>query len=181
MHLLSAAVLTAMAQAFEDTIGQAPTLELRAGTPPAAIATADSGTLLASGALPTDWLSNGSAIKSNVGTWTLTGSATGKATYYRIKQGATAHVQGLISMPWAGNNDVVAGEYNHIGGNVYRCTTPGKTAATGGPSGTGASITDGTAVWAWVQAGTDSTIENTSIAVGQQVTVNSFTLTQIAA
>jgi hypothetical protein len=31
--------------------------------------------------------------------------------------------------------------------------------------------------WTFVQAGTDMTLDNTSVALGQQVTVTSFTLT----
>lgn len=177
-HLLSAAVLNAMTDAFETEIGISPTLELRGGSPPGAIATADSGTLLATIQLPSDWMSNASAgVKSLLGTWTVAATAAGKATYYRIKKGATAHVQGLASMPWQASFNVVAGEYMSNGGNLYRCTTPGLTAASGGPSGTGATITDGTAVWAWQQAGTDMSFDNTSLAVGQSATVNSFTLT----
>jgi hypothetical protein len=34
-------------------------------------------------------------------------------------------------------------------GNLYRCTTAGTSAASVGPRGTGSSITDGTAVWAY--------------------------------
>ena len=33
--------------------------------------------------------------------------------------------------------------------NVYRCTIAGTSAATGGPTGTGSAITDGTVTWAW--------------------------------
>jgi hypothetical protein len=36
------------------------------------------------------------------------------------------------------------------GGLSYQCTTAGTSAASGGPSGTGATITDGTAVWKFV-------------------------------
>jgi hypothetical protein len=32
-------------------------------------------------------------------------------------------------------------------GKLYRCTTAGTSASSGGPTGTGTSITDGTAVW----------------------------------
>lgn len=182
MHVLSNAVLEPMANALETAIGTAPTLEIRGGTPPAAIGTADSGTLLASITLPSDWLSNASAgVKSLLGSWSGTGAAAGDATYYRIKQGVTAHIQGLISMPWQASNAVVVGEYNHNGGNLYRCTTAGTTASSGGPSGTGATISDGTAVWAFVQAGTDMTMDNTNIAANQPVNVTSYTLTLQAA
>jgi lysophospholipase L1-like esterase len=37
-------------------------------------------------------------------------------------------------------------------GKAYVCTTAGTSAASGGPTGTGTGITDGTAVWSWVPA-----------------------------
>lgn len=175
----STAVLNAQADAAEATIGAAPTLEIRAGTPPATIATADSGTLLASMTLPSDWLAAASAgVKTLLGTWTdPSADANGTATYYRIKQGATAHIQGLISMPWPAAHNVVAGEYvTNDSGKVYRCTTGGLTASSGGPTGTGATISDGTAVWAYVQAAADLSIDNTDIAAGQSVTINTYSL-----
>ena len=175
--IYSNTVLNAQADAAESIIGAAPTLEIRAGTPPAAIGTADSGTLIASLTLPSDWLSAASAgVKNQIGTWSANASAAGKATYYRIKAAGTAHVQGLISMPWQASSAVVVGEYVSNGGNVYRCTTAGTTAASGGPTGTGPTISDGTAVWAYQQAGTDMSFDNTVIAVNQSVTVSNYVL-----
>jgi len=86
-------------------------------------------------------------------------------------------MQGLVSAPWAGSRAYALGEQAHNGGNLYRVTTPGTSAASGGPSGTGASITDGGVTWTFVQPGTDMTLDNTSVALGQQVSVTSFTLT----
>lgn len=37
-----------------------------------------------------------------------------------------------------------------LGGNVYLCTTSGTSAGSGGPSGTGSDITDGTAHWTYI-------------------------------
>lgn len=34
--------------------------------------------------------------------------------------------------------------------NIYHCTTAGTTAATGGPTGTGSAIADGSVVWQWI-------------------------------
>lgn len=118
-----------MADAYESTIGTAPTLEIRTGAPPANCAAADSGTLLASMTLPSDWMSAASSgSKSKLGTWEdLTANAAGTAGHYRIKQGATCHEQGTVT-------------------------------ATGG--------------------GGDMTVDNTSIAVNQKVTVTTFVRTQ---
>jgi hypothetical protein len=98
----SVAVRDAQNDAFESTIGTAPTLEIRTGAPPANCAAADSGTLLATGALPSDWLTaSSSGTKSKNGTWTVTGQAgAGSGTaggHFRIKQGGTCHMQGTFT------------------------------------------------------------------------------------
>jgi len=123
----SVAVRNARLDAVESTIGVSPTLEIRTGAPPANAAAADSGTLLATINLPSDWMAAAaSGSKALLGTWQANASAAGTAGHFRIKQGATCHAQGTIT-------------------------------ATGG--------------------GGDMTLDNTNIASGQQITVNSFTLT----
>lgn len=42
------------------------------------------------------------------------------------------------------------------GGNAYKCTTGGTSAASGGPTGTGTAIADGTAVWSYVYTPLDN-------------------------
>lgn len=124
---LSDAVRSGMADAYESTIGTAPTIEIRTGSPPANCAAADSGSVLATITLPSDWLTAASAgVKSKSGTWTVAASGTGTAAHYRIKQSTTCHEQGTVT-------------------------------ATGG--------------------GGDMTVDNTSIASGQTVTVTSFSRT----
>jgi hypothetical protein len=115
---------------MESTISTAPILEIRTGAPPANCAAADSGTLLASMTLPSDWMaaaSSGSKAKS--GTWQdASANATGTAAHFRIKDsgGTTCHCQGTVT-------------------------------ASGG--------------------GGDMTLDNTSIAATQPVTVATFTIT----
>ena len=77
--------------------------------------------------MPSDWAAAAaSGSKTILGTWQDTSAdAAGTAGHFRIKQGATCHMQGSIT-------------------------------ATGG--------------------GGDMTVDNTSIAAGQQVTVSAFTL-----
>jgi hypothetical protein len=129
--------------------------------------------------LPSNWMADGSAgTKEASGTWQdLSADAEGKATYYSIEQSGVCDIQGTVSMSWAPSVSVIVGEHRTSGGNLYRCTTAGTTASSGGPTGTGGSITDGAAVWAYVQVGSDMELSNTSIAVGQQVTITAFTLT----
>jgi hypothetical protein len=52
---------------------------------------------------------------------------------------------------WATSTSYTVGQQVIANGNVYQCKTAGTSASTGsGPSGTGTSITDGTAVWQYV-------------------------------
>lgn len=44
------------------------------------------------------------------------------------------------------------------GGNVYQCVTTGVSAGSGGPTGSGSGIVDGSAVWNFVSVGTGTTI-----------------------
>jgi len=126
----STAYRNAMLDAFETTIGAAPILEIRTGAPPGNCAAADSGTLLASMTLPSDWMAAAaSGSKALLGTWQdAAADATGTAAHYRIKDsgGSTCHAQGTVTV-------------------------------TGG--------------------GGDMTLDNASIASGQQVTITSYTIT----
>lgn len=125
----SVAVRNAQLDAVETTIGTSAVLKIRTGAAPADCATADSGTVLATFNLPSDWMaaaSGGSKAKS--GTWQDTSAdATGTAAHWRLyaSDGTTVHAQGTVT-------------------------------ATGG--------------------GGDLTLDNTSIASGQSVTISSFTL-----
>lgn len=127
---LSVAVRNARLDAIETTIGTSAVLKIRTGAQPASCATADSGTVLATLNLPSDWMaaaSSGSKAKS--GTWEdLSADNTGTAAHFRVyaSDGTTCGIQGSVT-------------------------------ATGG--------------------GGDMTLDNTSIASGQTVTITSFTLT----
>jgi hypothetical protein len=65
-------------------------------------------------------------------------------------------VAGYSGPPWRPNVAVILGNRRANNGNLYQVITAGVTAASGGPSGTGADIADGTAHWAFVHALTDS-------------------------
>jgi hypothetical protein len=83
----------------ESTIGASPTLEIRTGAPPANCAAGDTGTVLATMTLPADWLTTASGGAVNmVGTWEDTSAdSTGTAAHFRIKAGATCHLQGTVT------------------------------------------------------------------------------------
>lgn len=52
---------------------------------------------------------------------------------------------------WTGSTAYALGALATNGGNLYRVTTAGTSASSGGPTGTGASIADGTVTWTYVQ------------------------------
>lgn len=179
MVQLSVAARNAMLDAIETTAGTAVLLKLRTGAMPANCAAARTGTVLASLTLPSDWMSNAaSGTKAKLGTWQDTSAdATGLVGYFDIfdSTGTTCHIQGLVSQAWAASTAYSLNQQVHLGGNVYKATTAGTSAGSGGPTGTGSGITDGTAVWAYVGP-QDMTIDNGSLAVTQAYTINSFNL-----
>lgn len=177
----STTVRNARLDAIETGIGVSAILKLWSGALPGNCAAADAGTQLANAALPSDWMaaaSSGSKAKS--GTWQdVAADANGLARHYRLyaSDGSTCHMQGLVSMPWAASTAVQVGQQMHNGGNVYVVTTAGTTNSSGGPTGTGTGITDGSVTWNYVGP-VEMTIDNVDIAIGQQVTVTGFTLTE---
>jgi hypothetical protein len=127
---LSVDVRNATLQSMETTIGTNPILTISTGTVPATCATANTGTVLATMILPTDWLGAPGAGNINLsGNWQdLSADASGTAAHFRLFDGAgtACHMQGTIS-------------------------------ATGGAG--------------------DMQLDNTNIAVGQQITITSFSIT----
>lgn len=105
---LSTAVRNARLDAIESTVSTSAILELRTGSQPADCGTADSGTLLASMSLPSDWMaaaSSGSKAKS--GTWSdASANASGTAAHFRIKDsgGSTCHMQGSVTATGGGGD-----------------------------------------------------------------------------
>lgn len=111
---LSVEVRNARLDAIETAIDAAnatgtPTLVIVSGAPPATTATAATGTVLATIALPADWMaaaSNGSKAMS--GTWSDSAAdAAGTAGHFRIYSEAaltTAHMQGTITATGGGGD-----------------------------------------------------------------------------
>lgn len=127
---ISVAVRNAMLDTIESTIGTSAVLKIRTGAQPANCAAEDTGTVLATLTLPSDWMAAANAgSKALSGTWQDTSAdATGTAAHFRVyaSDGTTCHMQGSVT-------------------------------ATG--------------------AGGDMTLDNTSVAAGQSITISSFTLT----
>lgn len=105
---LSVAVRNARLDAIESTISTSAIMKIRTGAQPATCATADSGTVLATLNLPSDWLaaaSGGSKAKS--GTWEdASADAAGTAAHFRIyaSDGTTCHMQGSVTVTGGGGD-----------------------------------------------------------------------------
>jgi hypothetical protein len=108
---LSTALRNARLDVIETTIGTSPILKIRTGAPPAACATADSGTVLVTCNLPSDWMSAASVgSKALSGTWQDTSADnTGTAGHFRIYDsgGTTCHMQGTVTAPGGGGDLLV--------------------------------------------------------------------------
>lgn len=102
----STAARNASLDAIEATIGASPTLELRTGAPPANCAAADSGTVVATLPLPSDWMAAASGgAKAILGTWQdAAADAAGTAGHFRVKAGATCHMQGTVTATGGGGD-----------------------------------------------------------------------------
>jgi len=191
MHQYSVAVNNARLDAIETAIGTGPLLRFYTGAMPATPATAASGTLLDSQALPSDWLAAAaSAIKSKAGTWTGTFDAAGTAGYWRIydSTGTTCHMQGLVFQ----QVQIATNALTAANGNVLNfAATTGvavgmKVTGTGilpdtfvlATTGTTVTIsrasTAGVANTTTITFAGDMTLDNAVAAIGQNWTVNSF-------
>lgn len=105
---LSVAVRNAELDAIEATIGTSAIMKFRTGSAPATTATADSGTVVATLNLPSDYLaaaSGGSKAKS--GTWSdPTADNSGTIAHFRIYDsgGSTCHAQGTATITGGGGD-----------------------------------------------------------------------------
>lgn len=123
---LSTAVRNARLDAIETAIGASAILKIRTGAAPADCATADSGTVLATLNLPSDYLaaaSSGSKAKS--GTWEDTSAdATGTAAHFRLyaNDGTTCHMQGTVTAT-SGGGDMEVDNTSFASGQAFTITT----------------------------------------------------------
>lgn len=105
---LSTTVRNARLDAIETTIGVSAVLKIRTGAAPANCGTADSGTVLATLALPADWMAAASAgAKAKSGTWEdASADATGTAAHFRLyaSDSTTCHAQGTVTATGGGGD-----------------------------------------------------------------------------
>lgn len=105
---LSVAARNARLDAIESTAGTSAIMKIRTGAAPADCATADSGTVLATLSLPSDWLAAAaSGAKAKSGTWQdASADAAGTAAHFRIyaSDGTTCHIQGTVTATGGGGD-----------------------------------------------------------------------------
>jgi hypothetical protein len=123
---MSVAVRNAKLDAIETAIGVSAVLKIRSGSVPTNIADADSGTVLATMSLPSDWMaaaSNGSKAKN--GTWQdLSADSGGVAAHFRVYDSGVSvcHIQGTVSAS-GGGGDLVVSDVNFSAGQSFTINT----------------------------------------------------------
>lgn len=119
---LSVAVRNARLDAIETAIGASAVLKIRTGAPPANCAAADSGTVLATLALPADWMAGASGgTKALAGTWQdASADAAGTAAHFRLyaSDGTTCHAQGTVTAT-GGGGDMTVDNTNFAAGQSF--------------------------------------------------------------
>lgn len=119
---LAVSTRNARLDSIETDLGVSPILEIRSGAAPADCATADSGTVLASMTLPSDFMAAASAgSKAKSGTWQdPTGDAAGTAAHFRLKtSGGVCKLQGTVGQ---GSGDLQLDNTNIAVGQVVTIT-----------------------------------------------------------
>lgn len=121
----SVAVRNARLDAVETAIGASAVLKIRTGAAPASCATADSGTVLATINLPSDWMAAASGgTKAKAGTWEdSSADNAGTAAHFRIyaSDGTTCHMQGTITA-MGGGGDMTVDNTSFAAGQAFTVT-----------------------------------------------------------
>jgi hypothetical protein len=121
----STAVRNAGLDGKVTAVGASAVLKVRTGAPPANVAAADTGTVLATLNLPSTWMAAASGgVKAKSGTWEdLSADATGTAGHYRIyaSDGTTAHIQGTVTAT-GGGGDMTVDSVSFTAGQTFTVT-----------------------------------------------------------
>lgn len=122
----SVAVRNAKLDAVESTIGTSAILKIRTGSAPATCATADSGTVLATCSLPSDWMAAASSgTKAKSGTWEDTSADnSGTAAHFRVyaSDGTTCGIQGTVTAT-GGGGDMTVDSTSFTAGQAFSVTS----------------------------------------------------------
>lgn len=122
---LSVSARNARLDAIETAIGVSAILKIRTGAAPATCATADSGTVLATLNLPSDYMAAAaSGSKAKAGTWEDTSAdATGTAGHFRLyaSDDSTCHMQGTVTAT-GGGGDLTVDNTSFASGQSFSIT-----------------------------------------------------------
>ena len=122
----SVTVRNARLDAIETAISTSAVLKIRTGTAPETCATADSGTVLSTVNLPSDWMAAASSgSKGLSGTWQdASADATGTAAHFRLyaSDGTTCHVQGTVTIT-GGGGDMTVDNTSFASGQTFTVTS----------------------------------------------------------
>lgn len=120
----SVAVRNAMGDAIETSIGTAAVIKIRTGAAPANCAAADSGTILATITLASDWASAaaaGAKALSSLPVSDLVADNTGTAAHYRLyaSDGTTCGNQGTVGLA---TSDMIVDSVDFTAGQQFNIT-----------------------------------------------------------
>lgn len=105
---LSVTARNASLDALETAVGTSPIMTIVSGSAPANCGSANTGTVLATMTLPSDWLAAASSgQKALSGTWQdLSADAAGTAGHFRVHNsgGTVCHMQGTITATGGGGD-----------------------------------------------------------------------------
>lgn len=122
----SMSVRNGMLDSIETSIGTSAVLKIRTGSKPTGTADADSGTVLATLSLPSDWMAAASsASKAKSGTWSdSSADASGTAGHFRVyaSDGTTCHMQGSVTAT-SGGGDMEVDNVVFAAGQSFSITT----------------------------------------------------------
>lgn len=121
----SVAVRNAELDAVETAIGASAVLKIRTGAPPANCAAGDTGSVLATLTLPSDWMAAAAAgAKAKAGTWEdSSADDTGTAAHFRLyaNDGTTCHAQGTVTIT-GGGGDMTVDNTSFATGQAFTIT-----------------------------------------------------------
>lgn len=120
----STAVRNAMMDAIETTAGTSAILKIRTGAAPTNCGTADSGTVLATINLASDWAaaaSGGAKALSSLPVSDTSADNTGTAAHYRLyaSDGTTCHNQGTVG---TSGTDMIVDSVSFTAGQAFNIT-----------------------------------------------------------
>lgn len=113
-----------MLDAIETAIGTSAVLKIRTGAAPANCGTADSGTVLATINLASDWAaaaSGGTKAFSGLPVSDTSADATGTAAHFRLyaSDGTTCHMQGTVG---TSGTDLIVDSVSFTAGQTFNVT-----------------------------------------------------------